>query len=86
MMLYVASVFASFVSVFVKIFQTKNVIGDHYKLAFGTSYIVAILDVVTIMFIVEGGWWVALTSGTGAAFGVVTAMKFHDKVVNREER
>jgi hypothetical protein len=86
MMLYVASVFASFVSVFIKIFQMKNVVGDHYKWAFGTSYVVAVLDVLTIMFIVEGGWWIALTSGTGAAFGVVTAMKFHDKVVNREQK
>jgi hypothetical protein len=85
MLLYVASVFTSFASVFVKIFQTKNVIGDHYKVAFWTSYAVAVLDVATVGFIIEGGWWIALTSGTGAAFGVVTAMKFHDKVVNRAD-
>jgi hypothetical protein len=46
---------------------------------------VAVLDVATVGFIIEGGWWIALTSGTGAAFGVVTAMKFHDKVVNRAD-
>lgn len=84
-MLYLISVLTSFVSVFVKIFQTKNVIGDHFRLAFVTSYGVAALDVATITIIIHGGWIIALTSGTGAALGVVSAMKFHDKVVKRHE-
>lgn len=81
--LYTASVLTSLVSVFVKIFQIKNVQGDHRMWAFFTSYIVAVCDVATIAFIVEGGWWIALSSGTGAAFGVVAAMTFHDRIVSR---
>ena len=79
--LYALSVLASFVSVFVKIFQTKNVMGDHKRIAFATSYVVAILDVATIKFIVDGGWWIAASSGTGAAFGVITAMWAHDRFI-----
>jgi hypothetical protein len=81
--MFAASVLVSFLNVFVKIFQTKNVMGDHKRLAFVTSYLVAVLDVATIGFIVWGGWWIALTSGTGAAFGVVTAMMVHDKWVTK---
>jgi hypothetical protein len=81
MILYVASVLTSFISVFVKIFQTKNVMGNHQKLAFFTSYGVAVLDVATINFIIEGGWIIAVTSGTGAAFGVVAAMRVHDRFI-----
>ena len=79
--MYIASVVTSFVSVFIKIFQTKNVIGGHHRLAFVTSYAVAVLDVATINFILAGGWMIAVTSGTGAAFGVVGAMMFHDRYI-----
>jgi hypothetical protein len=81
MWLYAMSVLASFVSVFIKIFQFKNVAGDHFRLAFFTSYAMAVLDVVTVNMIITGGWIIALTSGTGAAIGVVTAMKIHDRYV-----
>jgi hypothetical protein len=63
----------------------KNITGNHHKLAFVTSYIYAFMDVATIALVMKGGWWIALSSGTGAAFGVVTAMIVHERVVKRHE-
>ncbi len=67
---YALSVFASFVVVFLKGFQHKNVIQNQRRWVFVTSYLMA--------FIIKGGWPVALTSGTGAALGMVSSMWAHD--------
>ncbi len=79
--LYVLSVLTSFGGVFVRVFQQQNIQGRHYKWAFATSYVYAAFDVATIGFIVQGGWSIALSTGTGAAFGVITGMYMHGKVV-----
>lgn len=80
MWLYATSVLVSFVAVFLKGFQHKNVIGSHLKSVFITSYLMAAFDVAAISIIIEGGWPIALTSGTGAAFGMVAAIKLHDRI------
>ncbi len=73
---------ASFVSVFLKGFQHKNVIGGHYRLVFFTSYAMAVTDVVVVGIIVKGGWAVAIPSGTGAALGMVLSMYLHDRFIS----
>lgn len=78
--IYVTSVFASFVVVGLKGFQHKNVIANKTKSVFITSYLMAAGDVLLISLIVKGGWLIALTSGTGAAFGMVVSMKLHDRL------
>jgi len=83
-LLYSLSVFVSFVAVALKGFQHKNVIGDHMKSIFFTSYLMAAFDVWAVSLIVLGGWPIALTSGTGAAFGMVFAVKFHNKMYKKE--
>ena len=82
-MLYLASMLVSFFGVFVRVFQQKNIQHGHKKLAFATSYVYALTDFLVIGFMVKGDWWVVLTSGSGAALGVVTAMTVHSKVVKR---
>lgn len=79
-MIYVLSVFVSFVACFLKGFQHKNVMGNYLRSVFFTSYLMALFDVAAVTLIVTGGWWIALTSGTGAAFGMVAAIKFHDVI------
>lgn len=79
-MIYAVSVLVSFIAVAFKGFQHKNVIGGHIRSVFITSYLMAAFDVASITIIVSGGWPIALTSGTGAAFGMVFAMKLHDKI------
>lgn len=82
-MLYLTSTVVSFVAVFLKGFQQKNVIGGHVRTVFITSYFMAAFDVASVSLIVVGGWPIALTSGTGAAFGMVAAIKLHDRIFGR---
>ena len=77
-MIYALSVLVSFIAVFLKGFQHKNVIGAHLKSVVVTSYFLAAFDVLAVSLIIRGGWWVAFTSGTGAALGMLCAMMFHD--------
>ncbi len=82
--MYATSVAVSFVSVFLKGFQHKNVIGNHVRTVFFTSYAMAVFDVLAVALVVKGGWPIALSAGTGAAFGMVAAIKSHDKLFKRE--
>lgn len=84
--IYAASVIVSFCAVFLKGFQHKNVIGMHYRLTFFTSFCMAIFDVATVSLIVEGGWFIALSSGLGASFGMIAAMYVHTHVVKGETK
>lgn len=78
--LYALSAVVSFVSVFLKGFQHKNVIGNHQRTVFFTSYAMALFDVAAVSLIIKGGITIALSSGTGAAFGMVAAIRFHDRL------
>lgn len=77
---YPTSVAVSFCAVFLKGFQHKNVIGNHRRSVFVTSYLMAGFDVAAVSLIVSGGWPIAFTSGTGAAFGMAAAMALHDRI------
>lgn len=83
-LLYPTSVAVTFTAVFLKGFQHKNVIGNHVKTVFFTSYLMAAFDVASITIIIRGGWPIILTSGTGAAFGMVAAIKLHDRLFKRK--
>jgi len=80
MWLYPLSVLVSFTNCFLKGFQHKNVVGNHYKSIFATSYLMAAFDVASVSMIVKGGWPIALTSGTGAASGMVIAVFLHNRL------
>lgn len=77
--LYLTSIVVSFASVFLKVFQHKNVIGGHLRLIALNSYIMAVFDVAAVALIIKGGWWIAASSGTGAAAGAVLAVVTHDR-------
>lgn len=78
--LIITSILVSFCAVGLKGFQHKNVIANKRKAVFITSYLIAAFDVACVSLIIKGGWIIALTSGTGAAFGMVLAMDLHDKL------
>jgi len=78
---YALSVLVSFCAVFLKGFQHKNVIGMHYGLTFVTSFVMAAFDVATVSIIVAGGWPIAVSSGIGASFGMITAMYTHSRLL-----
>jgi hypothetical protein len=75
----------SLTSVGLKGFQHKNVIGDHYKLVFFTSYLMAVMDVAWIGLVATNGWAMAVPMGTGAACGMVGAMLLHKRFVKKVE-
>ncbi|HGS7906777.1 TPA: hypothetical protein ACMFP1_002895 [Pseudomonas aeruginosa] len=78
---YVVSMITSFTSVFLKGFQHKNVIGNHYRATFVTSFCMAAFDVASVSFIVNGGWVMFFPSGVGASFGMIAAMRYHGAIV-----
>lgn len=78
--LYITSVVISFIAIALRGFQQKNVIGNHLKSVFVTSYLIAGFEVIAVSLVVAGGWTIAFTAGTGAAFGMVFAIKLHDKI------
>lgn len=84
MWIYVASVTVTFIAVFLKGMQYKNVIGGHIKTMAATSYMMAFFDVAAINVVVSGGWTTAFTAGTGAALGMVAASLLHDKIFRRQ--
>lgn len=86
MEVYIAAFFSALISVGLKGFQHKNVIGNHYKAVFITSYLMAVMDVVAVTLIVKGGLVTAVFCGTGAAIGMVVAMKFHDRIFKKGEK
>jgi hypothetical protein len=73
----------SFGAAFLKIFQQKNIIGNHLKTAAATSYLIAGFDVAVIMLIIKGGWYIALATGTGGAIGVVLSVKLHQRIFGK---
>jgi len=83
-MIYILACLVAFGSAFLKIFQHKNINGNHLKAAFGTSYMIAAFDVTSVTLIVTGGWWMILPIGTGGAIGVVLSAKLHDRIFSRE--
>ena len=79
-MIYAASIFVSFIAVMLKVFQQKNVVGHHLRTMVVTSYCMSAFDVAAVTIIVKGGWWVALTSGTGGAAGALCAVLLHKRI------
>ena len=74
---------ATFLSVFLKGFQHKNVIADKYALTFITSYAMAIADVAVVTSIYKNGWSTAAAMGTGAAFGMLLSMYLHNRFIRK---
>ncbi len=71
----------SFVSVFLKGFQHKNVIGNHYRLVAVTSYAMAVSDVTFVGLAAKNGFEIAMPCGTGAALGMVLSMYLHNRFI-----
>jgi hypothetical protein len=77
---YLVAALASFISVFLKGFQHKNVISGKLKLIALTSYMMAFMDVIMIGLVVREGWIIAFYCGTGGAVGMVVAVVLHDRL------
>ena len=85
MWLYALSFVVSFCAVFLKGFQHKNVIGNHQKSVFCTSYLMAAFAVASIALVVHVDWTIMFSAGTGAAFGMVSSIRLHDYIFKKKE-
>lgn len=88
MTLYVLAFFATFISIFLKGFQHKNVIHNMYWSVAGTSYVMNVFEVLLVglnaKIIIDGDYWYACVSGTAAAFGMIAAMYTHNRFFRKE--
>jgi len=86
-MIHAATLFgASFVFVFLKAFQQRNVAFDNYKWVFPTSMGMAATEVYVISVIAAKGYAVlaVLGMGAGAGCGAMLAMYLHHHYVKRK--
>lgn len=85
---YLVSFATAFLSVFLKGFQTKNVVKDLELSAFITSFFQGASQILMTALVVYAGInsgiiasiSMAVTAGLGSAFGIVTAMRFHNHI------
>lgn len=82
-MIYLTSFVVSFVYVFLKGFQHKNVNGGHLKMVAAFSFAMAIFDALAITLVVKGGVSIGISSGLGAALAMVCAIKLHDRIFKK---
>ena len=71
----------SFIAIGLKGFQQKNVVGHHLRAAVITSYVMTVTDIAFIGLVAAHGWGLVVSSGTGAALGMLAAMVFHGRLV-----
>jgi len=74
---------ASFVRVAALGFQTKNVSGSHYKMAFTTSWLIAVSELVVVKSFATDGWASLPAVGLGGAIGIIFSMWLHDRWFKR---
>jgi len=71
----------SFIAIFLRGWQQKNVIHSKYTMIAITSYLLALTDVAVVSIIVEHGWNTVLAQGTGAALGMLASVYIHNRWV-----
>lgn len=78
--------FASFVFIFLKAFQQRNVAFDHYNAIIPTSIIMAFAEVFVIYNIVIEGFELRLilAIGLGSGFGALIAAKVHKQIMGEK--
>jgi len=85
-MIELVAFFATFLRVFARAFQQKNVIGNHYFAIAPVSFIMAALEVLIVMLIVTGDGSIPLlimAMGAGGWLGAISAMRLHSKVFDK---
>lgn len=71
----------SFIAIFLRGWQQKNVIHSKYTYIAITSYLLALTDVAVVGIIVEHGWNTVLAQGSGASLGMLLSVYIHNRWV-----
>lgn len=80
-MIQLTAFIVSFIAIFLRGWQQKNVIHGKYTMIAITSYLLALTDVAVVGIIVEHGWNTVLAQGTGAALGMLASVYIHNRWV-----
>ena len=82
-MMFITLFIASFVFVFLKAFQQRNVAFDHYKWVLPVSFGMAATEVYVIAAIVVTGYsfWAVVGMGLGGGTGALISMFLHRKLL-----
>ena len=75
---HILAFFISAIAIGLKGWQQKNVTGHHYKAVVITSYLMTLTDITFIGLVARHGWDLVISSGTGAAIGMASAMYLHN--------
>lgn len=84
--IYLAAFTSAYVTILLKVFQQKNVVGNHYKAVFITSNLLALSETVIILIVVHNGLWAGLATGVGAGLGAMTGMWLHGKIISHKTK
>ena len=84
-MVLTATFAASFIFIFLKAWQQRNVAFDHYSWIVPTSLAMAFVEVFVVVNIVQRGFSVplVLSIGLGSGFGALAAAFCHKKVLGK---
>ena len=87
MLTFITMFFASFLFIFFKAFQQRNVAFDHYIAVIPTSLLMSITEVYVIINMVDKGYTISTIAsvGFGAGIGAVFAMYVHNRMFKRKE-
>lgn len=80
-MIQLTAFLVSFIAIFLRGWQQKNVIHGKYTMIAITSYLLALTDVAVVGIIVEHGFGTVLVQGTGAALGMLASVYIHNRWV-----
>ena len=85
MILYLGLAAASFVFVFLKAFQQRNVAFDHYAAVIPISLIMAAVEVFTVAKVAAEGWslGVVVAIGVASGSGSIAAMFIHRHIFKK---
>ena len=65
-------------------FQQKNIMAGHYQAMFFTGFFIAACEVGGTYIVVKGGLWMCISAGIGSAFGIVSAVFVHDRIMKKK--
>jgi len=86
-LIYVTAFCITFISVFLKGFQYKNVLHNNWISMAATSYMMNVFEVLAVgnyaMIFIKGDWWYSFISGTSAAIAIVAASWLHTKIYEK---
>jgi len=86
MLIYLATFGASFVFIFLRAFQQRNVAFDNYIAILPVSLMMAVVEVFVVANIATQGyhWPLVLTIGLGSGSGALSAALLHKRIFKRK--